>query len=205
MHDEREMAALVPSATPETRTLLRAACDDEPVSVDGTAGAAGATPPLPSSIWVVAWASVAGQAVQLVHQGVRHHDEVSLVLSVVLSAVLVGYVSAGVVRARTVRLVVAWVVLVLALITGLVGLFSVDNLGQAPLAAVSFATAVVALAGLARFRRTDWYAWQRTRPPVHHGTPIGQLVTIGVIVGILGALAVPADGGLKVDISVAGR
>ena len=205
MHHKQERTALVPSATPETRTLPRATCDDDPVSVDGTAGAPGATPPLPRSIWVVAWASIASQAVQLVHQGVRHDDELSLFLSVVLSAVLVGYVSAGVVRARTVRLVVAWVALVLGLITSLVGLFSIDNLGQVPVATLSLATAVAALAGVARFRRTDWYAWQRVKPPVHHGTPIGQLVTIGVIVGILGALAVPADDGLNVNISVAGR
>lgn len=50
---------------------------------------------------MVAWASLAGQAVLLVRQGMRLDDEVSLVLSVVLGALLVGYVSAGVVRART--------------------------------------------------------------------------------------------------------
>ncbi len=175
------------------------------MSVDGGVEQPGATPPLPRSIWVVAWASLAGQAVLLVRQGGRLDDEVSLVLSVVLGALLVGYVSAGVVRARTVRLVLAWVVLVLSVIGELVGLVSVDDLGQAALAVLSLATTAVALAGLARFRRTDWYAWQRTKPSAPEGAPIGQLVAIGVLVGVLGGLTGPADDGLDVRISVADR
>jgi hypothetical protein len=175
------------------------------VSVDRTADGPGATPPLPSSIWVVAWASMAGQAGLLAQQGVRLDNELSVVLSVVLGAVLVGYVCAGVVRTRTVRLVLAWFVLVLGLIADLVDLLSVDDLGQAPLVVLSLATTVVALAGLVRFRRTDWYAWQRTKPSVRDGAPIGQLVAIGVVVGVLGGLAVPVDDGLDVRISVAGH
>jgi hypothetical protein len=63
-------------------------------------------PPLPGSIWVVAWASVAGQLAVLVPAGVRDAD-VSMVGSVLLSVLVIGWVSAGVVRARPVRLVVA--------------------------------------------------------------------------------------------------
>lgn len=182
----------------------RAPCQDVTVGADRGTEHLGATPPLPISIWVVALASMAGQTVLLVQQGVRD-DEVSLVLSVVLGALLVGYVSAGVVRARTVRLTLAWVVMVLSLIAELVALISIDDLGQAPLVVLSVATTVVALAALARFHRTDWYAWQRTRPSVHDGVPIRQLVAIGVLVGVLGGLAVPVDDGLDVRISVAGR
>ena len=100
------------------------------MSVDGGVEQQGATPPLPSSIWVVAWASLAGQVVLVAWQGGRFDDEVSLVLSVALGVVVVGYVSAGVVRARTVRLVLAWVVLVLSVIGGLGGLVSVDGPGR---------------------------------------------------------------------------
>ena len=162
-------------------------------------------PPLPSSIWVVAWASLLGQAVLLAQQGVRPDDEGSLVLSAALGALIVGYVSAGVVRARTVRLVLAWVVLVLSLIVQFVALVSVDDLGQAAVVALSLATTVLALAGLARFRRTEWYAWQRTKPSPHEGAPIGQLVAMGVLVGVLGGLIGPVDDGLDVRISVAER
>lgn len=175
------------------------------MSVDGGADQPGTTPPLPRSIWVVAWASVAGQTVLLVRQGLRLDDEVSLVLSVVLGGLLVGYVSAGVVRARTVRLVLAWVVLLLSALGELVGLVSVDDGGRAVLAVLSLATTAVALVGLARFRDTDWYAWQRTRPSADEGAPIGQLVAIGVLVGVLGGLTGPVDDGLDVHIRVADR
>ena len=171
------------------------------MSAEGGVEHPGATPPLPRSIWVVAWASLAGQAVLLFRQGGRLGDEVSLVLSVVIGALLVGYVSAGVVRARTVRLVLAWVVLMLGVIGGLVGLVSVDDLGQTALAVLSLATGAGALAGLARFRRSDWYAWQRTRPSAHEGAPIGQLVAIGVLVGVLGGFIGPVDDGLDVRVN----
>lgn len=153
---------------------------------------------------MVAWASMASQAVLLLQQGVRS-DEASLVLSVFLGALLVSYVSVGVVWARTVRLVVAWVVLVLSLIAGLVSLASLDDLDQAPLTVLSLATTMVVMAGLARFRRTEWCAWQRTRPSVHDTPRIGQLVAIGLLVGVLGGLAAPVDAGFNVRISVAGR
>ena len=173
------------------------------MSVDGGLEQPGGTPPLPRSIWVVAWASLAGQAVLLMQQGGRLDDEVSVFLSVVLSALVVGYVSAGVVRALTVRLVLAWVVLVLS---GLVGLVSVDDPGrQTALDVASLATTAVALVGLAMFRRTDWYEWQRAKPSANEGAPIGQLVVIGVLVGVVGGLTGPVDEGLNVSIQVAGR
>jgi hypothetical protein len=160
---------------------------------------------LPRSIWVVAWASLVSQAVLVVRQGGRLDDEVSLALSVVLGAVIVGYVSAGVVRARTVRLAIAWVVLVLAGIGDLVGLVSPDVAGSTALAVFSLATTAVTLAGLARFHRSDWYAWQRTRPSAHEGAPIGTLVAIGVLVGALGGLVGPVDDGLDMRVNVAAR
>jgi uncharacterized membrane protein YfcA len=176
------------------------------VSVDGGLEQPGATPPLPRSIWVVAWASLAGQAVLLVRHGGRLDDEVSVVLSVVLSALVVGYVSAGVVRARTVRLVLAWVVLVLSAIFGLAGLVSVDDPGrQSALDVFSLSTTAVALVGLTMFHRSDWYAWQRAKPSAREGAPIGQLVAIGVLVGVVGGLTGPVDDGLDVSIKVAGR
>ena len=180
-------------------------CEHESVSVAGAGEQPGGTRPLPRSIWVVAWASLAGQAVSLVRQGVRLEDVNSLVLSVALGALLVGYVSAGVVRGRTVRVVLALVVLTLAVFSGLIDLVSVDDLGQAVLPVLSIATTAAALAGLTRFRRSDWYAWQRTRRGAHAGASIGQLVAIGVLVGVLGGLAGPVDDGLQVRVNAAIR
>ena len=102
----------------------------------------------------------------------------------VLGALLVGFVSAGVVRARRVRIVLAWVVLALGFIGGLADLISVDDLGQVAPAVLALAASAVCLLGLARFCR-DWYAWQRTRPSAREGASISQLVVIGVLVGAL--------------------
>lgn len=182
-----------------------ARCHDDLVRTTGGLEQPGATPPLPGSIWIVAWTSLVGQALLVFRQGVRLDDEVSLVLSVVLGGLLVGYVSAGVVRARSIRLGVAWVVLALSGVGDLLGVVTLDGLGQAALAGLSLATTLVALAALARFHRTDWYAWQRTRPSTHEGVAIGPLVAIGVLVGVLGGLAAPVDDGIDVRISVAER
>lgn len=173
------------------------------MSVEGGVGQAGVTPPLPRAIWVVAWASLAGQAVLLGRRGGRLDDEVSLVGSVLLGALLVGYVSAGVVKARTIRLVLAWVVLTLSGIGELVGLMSVDDAGETAIAVLSLVTTVLALVGLVRFQGSDWYAWQRTRPSTREGAPIGQLVAIAVLVGALGGLVGPVDEGFHARINFA--
>lgn len=173
------------------------------MNVDRSSGQPGVTPPLPSSIWVVAWASLAGQVLLLARQGLRLDDEASLALSLLLGPLLVGYVSAGVVRVRTVRLALAWIVLVLSAIGELVGFVAADAGDVALLA--SFVTSVVAIAGLASFSRTEWFAWQRTKPSPREGASIGPLVAIAVLVGVLGAVAGPLDDGVQVDVRVSPR
>lgn len=181
--------------------LANASCEEEAVSVVGGTEQRTVAPALPSSIWVVAWAALAGQALLLARQGVRIDDAVSLGGSVVLGALLVGWVSAGVIRARTVRLLIVWSVLVLVLVLQLVDLGSG---AQGPAELVSLATTTVTLAGLARYHRTEWFAWQRTKPSRHDGAPIGQLVAIGVLVGVLGGLTAPVDDGLDLRVSING-
>lgn len=163
----------------------------------------GPTPPLPPSIWAVAWASLAGQAVLLIAHGVRHAEGFAVAVSVILGALLVGHVAAGVVRGRPIRTVLAWVVLVLSFIAEGLSVVSEDDLGPGTLAALSLMTTAAALVGLAKFRRTDWCAWQRTRPSAHVGAPIGQLVAIGMLVGALGGVVGSADDRLDMRISVA--
>lgn len=164
-----------------------------------------ARPALPVSIWVVAYSSLADQVLQLARRGVQDSNEISLLTSVLLGALLVGYVSAGVVRARTVRLVLAWIVLGLSLVGGLLGLADSDAPGGLVLDLVSLATTVVALVALWRFHQSDWFAWQRTKPPASDGPPIGALVAIGVMVGVLGGVVGATDDGVQVDLNVAGR
>jgi hypothetical protein len=163
------------------------------------------TPPLPSEIKVLAWASVAGQVAVLVRQGMNSGDDISMLLSMVGGAVIVSYVAAGVVRARPVRVALAWIVLVLSLVAELIGLAYVDSPGEAAIALGSLGTTVVALVALNGFRRTAWYAWQRTRPPTHLGARIGGLVAIGVLVGVLGGIAGSSEDGINMTVRVAER
>ncbi|CUR60512.1 membrane hypothetical protein [metagenome] len=160
------------------------------------------TPPLPTEIKVLAWASVASQVALLVRQGLRVGDDISLLLSMAGGALVVGYVSAGVVRARPVRVALAWIVLVLSLVAELIGLAYVDALGDAAIALAHLATTVVSLVALYGFSRTGWYAWQRTRPPTHLGAPIGELVVLGALVGVLGGLAGTSEDGANVTMNV---
>lgn len=173
------------------------------MSVEGSIGHRVTTPPLPTSIWVVAWASLAGQLLVVVDQGIRELSGVALVVSAAFGGVVFGFVSAGVVRARTGRLVIAWVILVLALLAQVGALTSVDDLGEGAIRGLSLAFLVVALAGLARFHKTDWYVWKR-RYPSARGASITPLVTVGVVVGILGAMAALSDEGAIIQISFSG-
>jgi len=170
------------------------------VSLDGGFGQP-ATPPLPTEIKVLAWASLAGQVVMLARQGLRSDDDTAI--SMLLGAVIVGYVAAGVVRARPVRVALAWIVLVLSLVGELVELAYVDAFGDAVIMVAALTTTVVALVALSRFRRTDWYVWQRTRPPRDLGAPIGGLVAIAVLVGVLGGVAGASDNGVRFTVRVA--
>lgn len=172
------------------------------MSVHGADERPGVTPPLPGSIWLVAWGSLAGQVLLVVRHGGRVGDEVSQVLSIVIGSLLVGYVSAGVVRARRFRMLFAWVGLALGVIGGLADLVSVDELGRAAYAVLALAAGAVSLVGLAMFCRSDWYAWQRTRPSVRQGASIRQLVLIGVLVGALGGYVGLVDGGLAMRVHV---
>ncbi|WP_183095374.1 hypothetical protein [Nocardioides stalactiti] len=164
-----------------------------------------AAPPLPGSIWVVAWSSLAGQVVLLLRQGIRSDNEVSLFGSVVLGALIVGFVSVGVVRARPIRVALAWILLALSTVGWFVALLLADDVEQATIAVLSLATAGTSFAGLLTFRQTAWYAWQRTRPPAREGASIGGLIAIGILVGVLGGIIGSADDGVDVDVRVADR
>lgn len=159
-------------------------------------------PPLPRSIWLVAWASLAGQALLVLRNGGRVDDDVSQVVSMVLGALLVGWVSAGVVRARGMRIVLAWVVLTLGFIGGVAEVIWTHDLGGLVHAVLMLATSAASLLGLATFRRSDWYAWQRTRPAAREGASIRRLVAIGVLVGALGGYVGLGDGGISMRVNV---
>jgi len=170
-----------------------------------TTGDLGGTPPLPTSIWVLAWASLVGQVALALGRGLHAQNDQSLVGSVLLGALLVGFVSAGVVRARRVRVVLAWIVLVLSGVSELVSVVDAGDSADFLRAFVGLVTTVVSIAALDRFRRTDWYAWQRTKPPTDQGASISGLIGVAVLVGVIGGLVGPADDGFRVELNASGR
>lgn len=93
-------------------------------------------------------------------------EDYGTVPSMLLGALLVGWVSYGVLAARTGRLAVAWVLLVLGLLSYSGALVDAGVAGLTDLEGALFATAVAEMGSLIWFSSTAYYAWQRTRPRV---------------------------------------
>ena len=147
----------------------------------------------------------ASQVVTIATRGIKAENEVSLIGSVLLGVLLVWFFSVGVIRARIVRVVIVWIVLVLSGIAELVAVFNQDDATDALPAIVGLVTTVVSLLALNQFRQSAWYAWQRTKPPTDQGESIGGLVAIAVAVGALGGLVGPAEDGFRVEFNASGQ
>lgn len=83
------------------------------------AGAGTTTHEVPGSAWVLGWACLAGQVASLFQRGPT--DVLSALISVPLSALVVAWVSSGVLRARTVRTCLAVILLLLMALAFVVG------------------------------------------------------------------------------------
>lgn len=146
---------------------------------------AGAPSRLPTEAWLLGWSFLAGQVLTLLDVGSRQADEVSLVLSMVLGALLVGWISAGVLTARPVRFAGVCVLVALAIVADVVGLFSAG--GSSGWALAHLAASLASAAALAAYARTDYVAWRRTRPTAA-GPSIAPVLAIAVVVGALGGI-----------------
>ena len=155
-------------------------------------------PRVPASAWVLGWSCLLGQVVLIWDVGFTGADAVPAVLSMIVGGLLVGWFAAGVLRARTVRLVIVWLVMVLGLLA-LLG--SLDG----ALGLLSLVVGVLQVAALAQFCTSDWFAWHRRQPAPDPAPAIGSLVAIAVAVGVLGGITAPAvDGGLDFQVRVDG-
>lgn len=141
---------------------------------------------VPPSAWVLGWASVAMQLVTLADRGIA--SEESALVSVPLAALVIAWVSAGVVRARMVRTCLAGIVLLLVTIAGVIDL--VD--GASPLELAGTAAAAVALGAFVSYVRSDCFgALRADRRAVPPG--FGSLVVLAAVVGVLGGFTAPVD------------
>ena len=151
---------------------------------------------LPPSAWVLGWASLVGELASLAERGTT--DAGSALISVPLSALVVGWVSYGVLRARMVRTWFAGIVLLLMALLGLVGLVLDGSL----IALVEVASSVVAFVALLAYTRSDRFAELRAEPqrPV---PALGGVMALAVVVGALGGLTAAAgDQGPGVHIRI---
>lgn len=167
-----------------------------------------ATPPVgpvldeqevPPELWWFGWSFVGIGLVQLLVQGAKD-DLVSAVVSMGLSALVVAFFAAGVVRARGVRLGVV------ATLVGLLPVLAVVALVYDPTALGALEALVSGLQAwlLWRYTRTPWFAWQRTMPT--GGPSLAPILAVAVLAGVLGGLKVTQEPqpGFTVNLSVAG-
>jgi heme A synthase len=155
--------------------------------------ATAAVPPAPPrSAWALALSCLVGAVVGLADRGFSDANGVSILVSVGLSALVVGWVSSGVLRARTGRLVLAWVIFSVEAVLGLITV--VSQLPTPPGTAVAdLATSLASIASLALFSRTDFFRLQRSGP-AGPAPAIEGLLLVAVTVGGLGGLAAPVNG-----------
>jgi len=125
-----------------------------------------------------------------------------MLVSASIGAVLVAWVSKGVLTARRGRLVLVWAMFVLAAILYGVALLDTSVAGTSGWRFVHFATSLVELACLAWFTNTEYFAWQRSRPQ-NAGAGLGGLILVAVLVGALaGVIGTPEDALVRFQINV---
>lgn len=144
---------------------------------------------MPGSAWLLGSACLAGQVVTLVDRGLTESD--AALISASLSALVVAWVSYGVLRARTVRTWLAGILLALMALLGLVDLLTDASLSDL----VGAAASVTALAALVAYTRTDVFAVLREHPnrPAPPLGGLGGLVALAIVVGALGGLTAVPD------------
>lgn len=140
---------------------------------------------VPAAAWGLAWSCLVGQLLLLGERGAQSSDAVPL--SMLLGAVLVAWVSHGVLTGRTGRLVLVWVLFVVTAIGDGVALLDGGLSGVTGWPFVRLTASLVQIVALVWFTRTEYFAWQRSRPRVP-GPPLGSLIAVAVVVGILGGV-----------------
>lgn len=146
----------------------------------------------PPVAWLLAWLFLVGQATLLMARGVNSSGGAWVVVSMLLSALLLRWVVAGVLRARTGRLVIVWVLLSAVVSLGFV-LLAVDTVEMTAADLVTFAFALAQLVALGLFCTTDYFKHRRTGREVSQAA-LAPLLLIAVFTGLLGGLTAGPEG-----------
>ena len=141
---------------------------------------AGDEPPVPASIWWFAWSCVVGQVLELARRGAQSED--NWPLSMVLGALLVAFISYGVIRARWVRF---WLVVVLI---GLACILEAVALVDSPSGWTAFALALSIVQAFLLHRYTTSPLFEHHRQRREGGPSLAPLVAVAALVGVLGGV-----------------
>ena len=142
-------------------------------------------PPLPGSATWVAALGVLGELALIADRGLRGGEAAAAVFSMALTALVVAWVSYGVLAGRPVRRLLALFVLAVSAIG-----YAVDAAGGSggyrwPLLHLVLTLAM--LGALVALTRSPFHAWQRA----HHDTSraaVGGVMLLAVVSGLLGPL-----------------
>lgn len=145
---------------------------------------------LPTAAWALAGSSVLAQAVAFADQGVKSDEGWALLISMLLGALIIRWFAAGVLSARTGRIVVTWLLLVVAFVAEAVTVVDEAGRGEVGFPLLHLATSVAMIGSLAWFSTTPYYYWQRTRPRVGGPSRSGVLA-VAVLVGLSAGLVQP--------------
>ena len=157
--------------------------------------------PVPIAAWALAWSCLADQVLLLGERG-ADSSAAEMLVSALIGAVVVAWVSDGVHTARRGRLMLVWVISVLAAVLYGAALLDASVAGASDWRFVSFASSLVQLACLAWFTNTEYFAWQRSRPQAA-ASGLGGLILVAVLVGALaGVIGAPEEAPVRLQINL---
>lgn len=175
------------------------AAPDEP---SGDVSATTETPeaePVPTVAWAMAWLFLAGQVAGLMVRGVRSDDLPWTLASMLVAAVVVRWFADGVLRARTVRLVVVWIALSAAVCLALAGILSGTTATSVD--AVTLVFSVGQLVALGLFGTTAYFKACRSGSEVSAPT-VAPLLLIAVATGLLGGMTASLPDGSATQVQI---
>ena len=174
-----------PPWTPLTRNATRSpsgVVTDTPQAVD----------PVPRAAWAMAWLFLGGQCVDLMARGPNSADLQWVAVSIVLTGLVIRWVADGVLRGRTARLVIVWILLSAAMSLSLLGLV-IDPSAIGVEDVLSFAVTVAQLVALGVFCTTGYFRSRRAGSDVARSA-LAPLLIIAIATGVLGGLTAPVAG-----------
>lgn len=148
---------------------------------------------LPGVAWAMGWAFLLTQVVGLARRGLTGATAPWPIVSMVLSALVVGWFAAGVLQARPIRTGFVWLILAIAMLLEVIGLFSrADDLGGW----IEFLIAAAPVVLLAAFCRSPYFTELRQSGAHAAGVrpAIGGLLALAFITGALGGITAPVSG-----------